>query len=278
MVDEVDPFAVPPPLTLSREDDLRAEIEAVAPTRYRKQREKLYADLARELPNDGDRRLLLWAIVTAHDAATDPARARQPGTSGLRKIDAAAYRRACERLEASAYQVLYHPLLKSLSPEGDVEVYSREEAICPHGRWTRYCEETYGMLVRLPTAESQRATTLRRILAGWGVDPSVQTPGQFCSDAYMINGNTGAKMYHAGSAPAAVRPRQVGRPRDERRWRLLTGIVPTLRANGCTLTESLRYAASICRCCFGDQVTRAALRQHWYRRHASRSGRARTVT
>src|SRR2546426_317874 len=153
-LDHHDLSAVPRPLLTEKE--LWAKIEVFARKRYRKQ---LY-DLARELPEDTRKRVLV-AIVEAHHAFAGTgsvATARKPErhangrgrTSAgwteprARKIDAADYHRARERLEAQL-EVLHHPLIKGFSPEGGVEFFSREEAICPHRDWTWRCQQIQAM-------------------------------------------------------------------------------------------------------------------------------------
>ena len=121
------------------------------------------------------------------------------------------------------FEVLDHPLIKGFSPEGDVEFYSFDEAVCRHERWRSRCREIHGMLISLSTsAESQRATVIRDILANWGIDPSVQTPDQFCGPPWM----------QTGTKPPRLRSAERGRPPDARRRRLLNAIVPALTANG----------------------------------------------
>jgi hypothetical protein len=138
--------AVPPPVSLPTEEEVRARIEAVAGLRYRKQRKQLDANLA-ELSAD-TRRWVLLAVFREYQMEP-PARRRQRRptrrTVSEPRIDETMYHQKHARLEALLRQIEEHPLVYSFCRAHLVR-YPIEEAICPsHGRWTKWCPECHGL-------------------------------------------------------------------------------------------------------------------------------------
>lgn len=271
-VDDADPAGAVGAPPVPSEATLRKAIERSTPKKQRDQCRTLLADLARELSDDSRGTLydVLAAIVAAREREARPLQSAvgDLGMNVLRKIDKAEYRRSRERLEQQLFEVFDHQLLKSLPfhDDGSVHFYSFEEAVCPHGRWRRFCEETHSMLIRLPEATGERARFFRHVLAHRGVDPSTHSPDQFCSSIYFVNPD-GGRTYYQGKAPATVPRRRRGRPRIPGwRDRLRDDVVAALTASGWPVTKSVEYLARIFRCCFGVATSPGALTKQLERR------------
>src|SRR5439155_15958500 len=130
-------FAVPPPVGLPTEEKVRERIEAVAGPRYRKQRERLYTDLA-ELGAD-TRRSVLLAVLREYQMEP-PARRRQRKASRRTmsepRIKAGDYAKQHKELERLLRQIEEHPLVYHFC-RAHLVPYRKSDAICrAHGRWT----------------------------------------------------------------------------------------------------------------------------------------------
>jgi hypothetical protein len=272
-----DLFGVPPGVDRGREslDDgpLRARIDAFAPRKYRKQRERLFADLGRELDGDADAQAaLLSAIVRVHlpfppnppSSSDSPhrrtrktlPRARQiPGPRPPHPVRYTARRR---KLERDIERIRTDPLIRPF-PADEVEFYAREEVVCPHRRYRNACERSRKILELLDESsvllkrQPRRRAALLRELKDAGVDSRKDKPQAFCLPAPSRD-DDGQAM-----------PTVSGRPIDLRRHRLIQMLLPFLMERGLSLPRILDYLARILRYCFNDPARPATLRRQWER-------------
>ena len=274
-----DLFGVPPGVIARGEGldvgPLLAKIAAFAPRKYRKQRERLFADLGRELDGDADAQAaLLSAIVRVHlpfppnppSSSDSPhrrtrkalPRARQ--MHGWRPLDRVTYAARRRKLERALERIRTSPLIRRF-PANEVEFYVREEVVCPHGRYRKVCERGREILELLDERsvllkyQPRRRAALLRELKHAGVDPRKDKPEDFCLSAPSRD-DDGQAM------PTVPGP---GRRIDLRRHRLIEMLLSFLTERGLSLPCSLDYLAAIFRCCFNDRVTPATLQRQWER-------------
>jgi len=147
-------FGVPPEVIARGEsldvEPLLARIAAFAPPKYREQRERLFADLGRELHGDQEvQAALLSAIVRVHlpfplnspsssdspHRRTHEALSRARQVRGPRPLDRDTYAARRRKPERDLERIRTDPLIRRF-PTNAVEFYTYGEVVCPHGRWT----------------------------------------------------------------------------------------------------------------------------------------------
>jgi len=289
-----DLFGVPPGVIAREEsldvEPLRARIAAFAPRKYRKQRERLFADFRRELHGDEEvQAALLSAIVRVHlpfplnsppsfgspHRRTHQALSRARKMRGPRPLDRVRYAARRRKLERDLERIRTDPLIRRF-PANEVEFYTYGEVVCPHGRYRKDCEHIREILVRLDQSsgllkyQPRRRAALLRELKHAGVDPRKHTPDNFCLSAPSRD-DDGQAM------PTVPGP---GRRIDLRRHRLIEMLLPFLTERGLSLPHILDYIAAILRYCFNDPATPAALQRQRerIRRKAAREQDAERAT
>ena len=218
-----------------------------------KERQELYGKLAQA----GELRFLLGATVHAQDTHLFPA------ISKAQEREEKWYRKEWDNIEKLQQQIREHDLVRSFSAE--IDFYEPEEVDCPHGRRTKRCLSLHYKVIvlhglrQLPPPFGaklrKRIHDLGEELRRVGVDPSEQTPENFCGPNFEEN-----------IFPSLKPHAKPGRPGISRRRRyLLEAVIPHLDDAGVSLSKSCNYLFDILRYCFGEEYDASTIQRTWRR-------------